>query len=111
MNDNKNIAVEILLMVTVTVTVLGAFSAFAVKAQQDQLPLQQQSIKLEETIRGNQEQPKVLTIVPWQSPKEKQALPSLILQRLNKKFQPLERDEFQRQIQFFDSYENIDKSP
>lgn len=107
MNDNRNIAVKILLIVAV----LGAFSAFSAKAQQRPPALQQQSIKLEETIRGNQEQPKVLTIVPWQSPKEKQALPGLILQRLNKKFLPLERDEFQRQIQFFDSYENIDTRP
>ena len=56
-------------------------------------------IKLEETIRGNQEQPKVLTIVPWQSPKTKQALPSPIVERINKKFVPLERDELKRQIQ------------
>jgi len=56
-------------------------------------------IKLEETIRGNQEQPKVLTIVPWQSPKTKQALPSPIVERINKKFVPLQRDELKRQIQ------------
>ena len=56
-------------------------------------------LKLEETIRGNQEQPKVLTIVPWQSPKTKQALPSPIVERINKKFVPLERDELKRQIQ------------
>jgi hypothetical protein len=56
-------------------------------------------IKLEETIRGNQEQPKVLTIVPWQSPKTKQALPSSIVERINKKFIPLQRDELKREIQ------------
>ena len=61
-------------------------------------------IKLEETIRGNQEQPKVLTIVPWQSPKTKQALPSLIVERINKKFVPLQRDELKRQIQTLDIY-------
>jgi hypothetical protein len=107
MNDNKNIAVKICLIVAV----LGALCTFSVHAQQRPPAIRQQSIQLEETIRGNQEQPKVLTIVPWQSPKEKEALPSLILQRLDKKFQPLERDEFQRQIQFFDSYEITDTRP
>jgi hypothetical protein len=56
-------------------------------------------ITLQETIRGNQEQPKVLTIVPWQAPKAKQALPSAIVERINKKFAPLQRDELKRQIQ------------
>jgi hypothetical protein len=59
-------------------------------------------IKLEQTIRGNQEQPKVLTIVPWQSPKTKQALPSYIVERINKRFVPLQRDELKRQIQMLD---------
>ena len=56
-------------------------------------------IKLEETIRGNQEQPKVLTIVPWQSPKAKESLPSSIVERINKTFKPLHRDELLRQIE------------
>jgi hypothetical protein len=60
-------------------------------------------IKLEETIRGNQEQPKVLTIVPWQSPKTKQALPSPIVERINKKFVPLQRDELKLQIQILNT--------
>jgi hypothetical protein len=57
-------------------------------------------VKLEDTIRGNQEQPKVLTIVPWQTPSVKHSLPSQIVERINKGFQPLERDEFTRQLQF-----------
>ncbi len=60
-------------------------------------------IKLEETIRGSQEQPKVLTIVPWQSPKIKQALPSPIVERINKKFVPLQRDELKLQIGMLNS--------
>ena len=60
-------------------------------------------IELEETIRGNQEQPKVLTIVPWQLPKTKQTLPSPIVERINKKFVPLQRDELQRQIHILNS--------
>ncbi|MFT4939590.1 MAG: hypothetical protein ACI88A_002633 [Paraglaciecola sp.] len=74
-------------------------------AQQRASKTQQQTIKIEETIRGNanQEQPKVLTIVPWQQPNEKQALPSPISERLNKQFKPLERDEFRRQLRFFEN--------
>jgi hypothetical protein len=68
------------------------------------LAQQQEVIQLEETIRGNQEQPKVLTIVPWQSPKAKQALPSPIVERINKKFVPLQREELQRQIKILDLY-------
>lgn len=60
-------------------------------------------IKLEETIRGNQEQPKVLTIVPWQSPKAKKALPSPIVERINKTFKPLQRDELRLQIQILNN--------
>ncbi|WP_339719050.1 hypothetical protein [uncultured Paraglaciecola sp.] len=60
-------------------------------------------IELQETIRGNQEQPKVLTIVPWQSPKTKQALPSPIVERINKKFVPLQRDELKLQIQMLNN--------
>ena len=59
-----------------------------------------QVIKLEDTIQGNQEQPKVLTIVPWQSPSVAPSLPSQVSERINKRFAPLEREEFSRQLQF-----------
>lgn len=65
-------------------------------------------LKLEETIRANQEQPKVLSIVPWQSPKAKDALPSAIVERINKTFKPLHRDELLRQI---DQLENKNTYP
>jgi hypothetical protein len=91
--------------------ILAVLGPFSLQAQQAEALVTPQNIELEDVIRGNQEQPKVLTIVPWQSPKEKQALPSLISQRLDKAFQALERAEFQREIQFFDSYEKIHKGP
>lgn len=75
-----------------------SFLASSVNAQQPEV------IKLEETIRGNQEQPKVLTIVPWQSPKAKQALPSPIVERINKTFVPLQQDELKRQIHILETY-------
>lgn len=66
-------------------------------------------IKIEETIRGNQEQPKVLTIVPWQSPTTKQALPSPIVERINKKFVPLQREELTLQIQILNHNNGVSK--
>ncbi|MEO9945998.1 hypothetical protein [Paraglaciecola sp.] len=59
---------------------------------------QQEVVTIEETIRGNQEQPKVLTIVPWQAPSLKEALPSQIVERINKQFVPLQRDELLREL-------------
>ena len=81
------------------------FIGHAASAQQSESKRRQQTITIEETIRGNanQEQPKVLTIVPWQQPNEKEALPSPISERLNKQFSTLERDEFRRQIRFFEN--------
>ena len=81
---------------SVTVMYLALLIGFRVQSADAQEP---EVIKLQETIRGNQEQPKVLTIVPWQSPKPKEALPSQIIERINKKFMPLQRDELTRQIQ------------
>jgi hypothetical protein len=83
---------------------LGMFFGMALCLMSSMLNAQEPGvIKLEETIRGNQEQPKVLTIVPWQSPKTKQALPSPIVERINKKFVPLQRDELKRQIQILNN--------
>ncbi|MDN4502064.1 hypothetical protein QX776_06605 [Alteromonadaceae bacterium BrNp21-10] len=57
-------------------------------------------LKLESVIRGNQEQPKVLTIVPWQTPKTKAIFASLQTQLMQTEFEPLERSSFIRQISF-----------
>ncbi|MFT4810807.1 MAG: hypothetical protein ACI9LX_004175 [Paraglaciecola sp.] len=82
----------------------GMFLSMALCLMSSMLHAQEPGvIKLEETIRGNQEQPKVLTIVPWQSPKTKQALPSPIVDRINKTFVPLQRDELKRQIQILNN--------
>ena len=82
---------------------IALLTSLPVSAQQSES--QQPTIKIEQTIRGNanQEQPKVLTIVPWQQPNQKQTLPSPISERLNRQFTPLKRDEFRRQIRFFEN--------
>ena len=71
--------------------ILGLFS-YNLVAQEPEV------LTIEETIRGNQEQPKVLTIVPWQTPTVKEALPSQIVERINKQFVPLQRDELLREL-------------
>lgn len=83
---------------------VGAFIVLALSWASGRAHAQQNVvIELEETIRGNQEQPKVLTIVPWQSPKAKEALPSPIIERINKGFVPLQRDELKRQISILEN--------
>ena len=59
-------------------------------------------IQLSETIRASREQPKVLTIVPWQPPKDKKQLPSPFVKRIEQDFLPLDRDEFRRRVQHFE---------
>jgi hypothetical protein len=91
-------------MNTIKGDILVMFFGMALCLMSSVLNAQEPSvIKLEETIRGNQEQPKVLTIVPWQSPKTRQALPSPIVERINKTFVPLQRDELKRQIQILNN--------
>jgi hypothetical protein len=91
-------------MNTIKSRFLGMFFYMALCLMSSMLNAQEPDvIKLEETIRGNQEQPKVLTIVPWQSPKTKQALPSPIVERINKKFVPLQRGELKRRIQILNN--------
>ncbi len=59
---------------------------------------QSQTIKLESTISGNQEQPQVLYMVPWKVPNS----PTLKFDALNRPFhgvfEHLEHDELKRQM-------------
>jgi hypothetical protein len=80
----------------------GVCMAQEITEQVTEQPLDTRVIKIETTIRGSREQPKVMSIVPWQPPSQKQVLPSPILQRIEQKFKPLKRDEFQRQVQYFE---------
>ena len=64
-------------------------------------------LRLEETIRGNKEQPKVLSIVPWQLP---------LYQRIDRneqrwapiktKLKPLERNSFLKEIKLLKGVQN-----
>ncbi|WP_158971411.1 hypothetical protein [Paraglaciecola sp. L3A3] len=57
------------LLIILGCTLLGSLSGFAQEpVEQGKSKAIANKIKLEATFRGNQEQPKVLTIVPWQLP-------------------------------------------
>ncbi len=60
-------------------------------------------VNLSTTIRGNQEQPKVITIVPWQPPSGPDYLYRPLGSRLEHIFAPVERSELRRQLHFLES--------
>lgn len=62
-------------------------------------------IELQDTIRASREQPKVMSIVPWQPPLDKAALPSPFVKRVEQDFMPLVREEFKRKVKYFDEHE------
>lgn len=57
-------------------------------------------IKLETTIRGDQQQPTVLSIVAWQPPTAKSPFVDPTLKSDIQKLQPLNRRQFMREVNF-----------
>lgn len=58
-------------------------------------------IRLEDTIRGNKEQPQVLTIVPWQLPTHKRIDEATKWQPVVSQLPPIERTSMLRNLQIF----------
>lgn len=58
------------------------------------------SVVLQSTITGNQEQPKVLYIVPWQPPGGVDQLQQPVQSLLGDVFAPTDRAEFQRELKY-----------
>lgn len=58
----------------------------------------QAPIRLEATIRGNKEQPSVLSIVPWQLPKHRTIEGALSWQPSVSEIQPIDRKRFLRKL-------------
>jgi hypothetical protein len=58
------------------------------------------TVVLHSTITGNQEQPKVLYIVPWQPPGSSDQLKQPIKPVLDDVFAPVDRAEFQRELKY-----------
>ena len=61
---------------------------------------QNKTIELESTFKGNQEQPKVLYIVPWQKIAPPEAFYQPLESLVDESFELLDRDEFKRAIKF-----------
>jgi len=61
---------------------------------------QNKTIELESTFKGNQEQPKVLYIVPWQKVAAPEAFYQPLESLVDESFELLNRDEFRRVIKF-----------
>ena len=58
------------------------------------------TVVLHSTITGNQEQPKVLYIVPWQPPGSADQLMQPVKPVLDDVFAPVDRAEFQRELKY-----------
>lgn len=65
-----------------------------VRAQQ----ADQDVIQLESTIRGDQQQPRVISIVPWNSPPHKRVSKVALTGETTRVMQPLERNAFIQRI-------------
>lgn len=66
-------------------------------------------IVLQDTVIGNQEQPKVLYIVPWQAADDNTMLKQALVTKLqNDVFAHLERPEHQRQLHFIEQLSQQD---
>lgn len=63
-------------------------------------------LNLESTFKGNQEQPRVLYIVPWQQPGADPVAERPIIGELDSLFQPIDRDSFQRELHYLDYLES-----
>lgn len=67
------------------------------------LPLigQPEVITLESQVKGNQEQPSVLSIVPWKEASDRSPIVTELKTDTGRLFQHLDRDEFARQQAFY----------
>ena len=61
---------------------------------------QEAVVVLQSTVTGNQEQPKVLYIVPWQHPDGPESLYRPMESLVDDVFKPLERVEFVRELNY-----------
>lgn len=69
----------------------------------------EEPLRLEATIRGNKEQPRVLSIVPWQLPKHRNIRGALQWTPMNTQPQPLERNRFLRRVALNQHFKDADE--
>lgn len=68
-------------------------------------------VTLGDTITGNQEQPKVLYIVPWKQTKDNTILSQGLESRLSDVFNHVERSEHTRELEFFNTLAGAKEEP
>jgi len=83
-------------LIVTTVIMLAASFAAAEPAEKKS----EATVILHSTITGNQEQPKVLYIVPWQPPGSADQLMQPVKPVLDDVFAPVDRAEFQRELKY-----------
>ncbi len=59
-------------------------------------------VRIDETVTGNQEQPKVLYIVPWKEAEDDSILEQPLQSQVRNVFGHVERAEHQRKLQFIE---------
>src|SRR5690606_14033279 len=80
-----------------TLALLAACASIPVLAQDAR---EEANVVLHSTITGNQEQPKVVYIVPWQGPGDADKLNQPMQPVLSDVFAPIDRAEFQRELKY-----------
>lgn len=75
-----------------------------IQAQNDEV------IRLSDTITGNQEQPKVLYVIPWQKAEDKSILYQSLESNFDTVFDTVEEAEHKREIEFLNSFLEQTKS-
>lgn len=83
-------------LLSVAITLLGLI-IYSAKAE---------VLTIESRVTGNQEQPKVLYIVPWRSPLGPDGLQRDIDRHIQKSFSHVDRDEFRRQLRLIQQWQN-----
>ena len=76
------------------------FAALSSHAAEPAKSAREANVSLHSTITGNQEQPKVLYIVPWQPPGNADRLAQPVQPLLDDVFAPVDRAEFQRELKY-----------
>lgn len=85
---------------TSSLAVLSMFVSMCAAAAPSEKKTDEATVVLHSTITGNQEQPKVLYIVPWQPPGGADQLMQPVKPLLDDVFAPIDRAEFQRELKY-----------
>ncbi|MGB5324694.1 MAG: hypothetical protein WBN40_04630 [Pseudomonadales bacterium] len=70
---------------------------------------QDNTLDLKSTFQGNQEQPRVMYIVPWQAIQAPPASYRPVSSLISENFQLVDREEFQRNVHFSDRIEQAQR--